>query len=506
MKHYDPKKFVPEASRTGVADASNRSFRLWPRVLGGLALVVLLVIGCGGWAAIARLEGAVVAAGTVKVDQNLKEVQHRDGGIVKTLAIRQGDLVREGQILATLDDIQIKAELLIVRSQLGEALGRQARLIAERDNLRSIEFPTDLGRISGAADIVIHGESRLFAGNKVGRDSQKEQLELSISQTQEEIKGMQARLAAKEEEIKLVGAERDKLDHLFEKKIVEYTRVYSAHRDWARILGERGEISASIARAKVRASEIRVQIIAVDQNASTEAQRELRTVDARISELSERKLAIEDRLSRTEIRSPVSGYVNELFVHTIGGVITPAARIATIVPQNVELKFEIRISPADIDQVKERQPARVRLTAFNRTTTPEPAAGLQPLSRRSGQALVGPRSLSHDDARDEGPGRHGFPCLRARPDKWSGALHCIRQSAIKRGGRRPIGWNETGARNARRGVYFDPRKNSRLLSIQTLHRPDESRLPRALTASSSLAFAREMRRALPVLEVRRTVR
>ena len=371
MKHVHPKEFALQEPLSNAARATERSFRLWPRILSGVALVVLLVIGCGGWAALARLEGAVVAAGTVKVDQNLKEVQHRDGGIVKTLSFRQGDLVKEGQVLATLDDVQIKAELLIVRSQLGEALGRQARLIAERDNLSSIEFPADLQRISSAADIVIHGESRLFAGNKLGRDSQKEQLELSINQTLEEIRGMEARLAAKEQELKLVGAERDKLDALFERKIVEYTRVYSAHRDWVRILGERGEISAGIARAKVRASEIKVQVIAVDQNASTEAQRDLRTVDARISELSERRLAIEDRLSRTEIRAPVSGYVNELFVHTVGGVITPAAKIATIVPQSAELKFEIRISPADIDQVREGYPARIRLTAFNRNTTPE---------------------------------------------------------------------------------------------------------------------------------------
>ena len=211
MKHYDRKAFAV-ASSSSVAPATERAFRLWPRILSGLALVVLLVIGCGGWAAIARLEGAVVAAGTVKVDQNLKEVQHRDGGIVRTLSVRQGDLVREGQVLATLDDVQIKAEHLIVRSQLGEALGRQARLIAERDNLSLIEFPADLGRVSNAAHTVIHGETRLFAGNKLGRDSQKEQLELSISQTLEEIKGMQARLAAKEHEIKLVGAEREKLD------------------------------------------------------------------------------------------------------------------------------------------------------------------------------------------------------------------------------------------------------------------------------------------------------
>jgi HlyD family type I secretion membrane fusion protein len=279
--------------------------------------------------------------------------------------------------------VQIKAELLIVRAQLSEAMGRQARLIAERDNLVEIEFPAAIWQISSSADTVIHGESRLFTGNKRGRDSQKEQLELSIAQTGEEIKGMEARLVAKEEEIKLVGAERDKLDLLFERKIVEYTRVYSAHRDWARIMGERGEISASIARSRVRASEIRVQIIAVDQNASTEAQRELRTVDARISELRERKLAIEDRLSRTEIRSPASGYINELFIFTVGGVITPAARIATVVPENAELKFEIRISPADIDQVREGQPARLRLTAFNRNTTPEMKAKVAMVSPAS---------------------------------------------------------------------------------------------------------------------------
>jgi HlyD family secretion protein len=373
MKHVDGSEFapVPVPSAPKVVHRE-RPLRLWPRVLAGLGLSALLVAGCGGWAAWAMLEGAIVAPGTVKVDQNLKEVQHRDGGIVKTLAVRQGDFVREGQVLATLDDVQIKAEHLIVRSQMVESLGRRARLVAERDNLPAVEFPSDMHALfpSTAAE-VIHGETRLFTGNKTARDSQKEQLELSIRQTGAEIRGMEARLAAKEEEIKLVGAEREKLQSLFDRKILEYQRVYTAQRDYARIMGEQGEIQASIARAMVRTSEIRVQIIAVDQNASTEAQKDLRTVEARIAELQERKLAVEDRLSRTEIRSPASGYINELFAYTVGGVITPAAKIATVVPENAELKFEIKISPADIDQVRVGQPARIRLTAFNRTTTPE---------------------------------------------------------------------------------------------------------------------------------------
>jgi Biotin-lipoyl like len=113
--------------RSGISH-KDPSFRLWPRVIGGLALSICLVIVCGGWAALAKLEGAVVTAGSVKVDQNLKEVQHRDGGIIKTLAVRQGDLVKEGQILATLDDVQIKAELLIIKST-----GRGARPQGEID-------------------------------------------------------------------------------------------------------------------------------------------------------------------------------------------------------------------------------------------------------------------------------------------------------------------------------------------------------------------------------------
>src|SRR5690606_33776349 len=137
-------------------------------------------------------------------------------------------------------------------------------------------------------------------------------------------KGMESRLVAKGEEIQLVGAERTKLLDLYERKITDYSRVYTASREWARLLGERGEIEASIARAKVRSTEVKLQILAIDQTASNEAQRELRLIDARISELKERKLAIRDRLERTDIRAPVSGYINELFIHTIGGVITPA--------------------------------------------------------------------------------------------------------------------------------------------------------------------------------------
>ena len=232
MTHDESGRFDPKTGRTAAGKAGDETvFPLWPRVAGGLVLAIGLVVGCGGWAAFAKLEGAVVTTGSVKVDQNLKEVQHRDGGIVKTLAVRQGDLVKGGQILATLDDVQIKAELLIVRSQLAESLGRKARLIAERDNLSSIVFPDEIKSLTASADPILHGETRLFEGNRVGRESQKEQLELSIVQTGEEIKGMESRLAAKKEEIGLVRAEREKLLMLFEKRDRRFlARLYGSSR------------------------------------------------------------------------------------------------------------------------------------------------------------------------------------------------------------------------------------------------------------------------------------
>jgi HlyD family type I secretion membrane fusion protein len=105
--------------------------------------------------------------------------------------------------------------------------------------------------------------------------------------------------------------------------------------------------------------------------ARTEAQRELSVVEPRISELRERAAAIEDRLSRTEIRAPVAGTINEIAVNTIGGVITPAEKLVTIVPAGAELRIEAQINPADIDQITIGQPTRLRFSAFNQRTTPE---------------------------------------------------------------------------------------------------------------------------------------
>ena len=364
----DAKKYATLGDRD---EEEDHKLRLGGRVVAGLAFGVLLLAGVGGWAATAELKGAVIATGVVKVDRDLKAIQHRDGGIVSEIGIREGDFVTAGQVLLRLDDAQTKAELSIVRAQLAELSVKKARLLAERDVIELIELP-DLPDNAGEhiGDIVA-GETRLLEGNRRNRKTQTDQLVLSVDQLGEEIAGLEAQRTAKLDEIALVERENDKIKGLAEQKLIENARVFATSRDLARLTGEKAEITASIARAKVRISEIRLQIIGVEETARTEAQRELSAVEPKLAELRERAAAIEDRLRRTDIRAPIAGIVNELSVNTLGGVISPAEKLVSIVPEDAELKIEARLAPTDIDQVRVGQAAKLRFSAFNQRTTPE---------------------------------------------------------------------------------------------------------------------------------------
>jgi HlyD family type I secretion membrane fusion protein len=359
------------ASNFDTLDDDGGAFRLGGRVLAGCTLGFLLIAVVGGWAATAQLSGAVIATGTVNVDQNLKTVQHRDGGIISEIAVEEGDFVVEGEILIRLDDVQTRAELAIVRAQLAEAYVRRARLVAERDGVEVLQASGITEATTEHLQALLAGEARLLEGNLRNRSSQKDQLNLGIEQLGEEIGGLEAQRAAKIDEIDLVRVEHQKMKGLVDKQLVERSRAHTSERELRRMEGEKASIDAEIARAKARISEIKLQVIAIDEQARTEAQRELSVIDPRIAELNERRWAIEDRLSRTEIKAPISGTINELAVNTIGGVIKPAETLVTIVPKDAMLKIKARLAPTDIDQVYLGQSANLRFSTFNQRTTPE---------------------------------------------------------------------------------------------------------------------------------------
>lgn len=193
-------------------------------------------------------------------------------------------------------------------------------------------MPAEPDAMGENAAAVAAGEFRLFEENYRARESQKQQLSLRIDQLNEEITGLSLLRDAKAGETRLIQRELEQVRMLHNRKLTPVSRVYAMERDEMRLSGEHRSLVSQIARAKGQISEIKVQILAVDENARAQAQRELRAAEARLSELVERDIAAVDKLRRIDMRAPQSGIVHELSVHTVGGVITAAEQVMLIVP------------------------------------------------------------------------------------------------------------------------------------------------------------------------------
>jgi HlyD family secretion protein len=342
-------------------------------LIAGIAVMILLVGGVGGWAATTQFSGAVIAQGLLVVDTSVKKVQHPTGGVVGELLVRDGSRVRAGEILLRLDDTQTRAQLAVITTSLDELMARQARLEAERDGADQIMFPESL--LSRESDPQIArlttGERKLFETRRTAREGQKAQLAARVAQLKEEIAGTEAQERAKVEQIEWVTKELKGVHELWEKNLVPFVRVTALEREAARLAGERGQALAAIAQIKGKINEIELQMTQVDQDMRNEVGRELADIRGKISELSERKIAAEDNLRRIDIRAPQDGVVLQLSVHTVGGVVGPGEQIMLIVPQAEALTVEARVAPQDINQVHVGQTAALRFSGLNQRTTPE---------------------------------------------------------------------------------------------------------------------------------------
>ncbi|HEX8829319.1 MAG TPA: HlyD family type I secretion periplasmic adaptor subunit [Xanthobacteraceae bacterium] len=342
-------------------------------ILAGTILVAALVLGLGGWAATAQISGALIAPGSIVVDSNVKKVQHPTGGVVGELFVRDGDHVKAGDILLRLDETVTRANLAIVTKGLTELYARKARLAAERDGADSVAVPPELAGHLNDRDVkdALASERKLFELRRQDRLGQKQQLRERITQLQEQITGLAAQQDAKDKGIALVEQELQGVRDLWQKNLVQLSRLTSLQREEAQLQGERGQLVAQVAEAKGKIAEIQLQIIQVDEDLSSDVAKELRDIDSKIGEFVERKVTAEDQLKRTDIRAPQDGIVFQSTANTVGGVITAGDPIMLIVPESDNLMVEVKVDPKDIDQVQFGQPVVLRFTSFNVRTTPE---------------------------------------------------------------------------------------------------------------------------------------
>ena len=357
-----------DARRFSATPATRRSLNR--HMLGVLGIVGLAGMA-GAWTGTTQLSGAIIATGSLVVETSIKKIQHPTGGIVTRLNVQEGAQVRPGELLIRLDATTTQANLDTVTKGLWEMEARGARLEAERDGLPDVTFPRDLLNAGPAVDRIVDGERRLFQFRRDALLGQKSQLKERIGQLQDEIRGLTEQSEAKAQEASISEREYQGVMDLWKKNLIQMSRVTGLEREMSRLKGERGTLVASMAGTRGKISETELQIIQLEQNMRSDVAKELAEIRAKSATLVEQKVTAFDQLKRIDIRSPQAGFVHELSVHTVGGVISPGEAVMLIVPAADTLVADVRVAPQDIDRIQVGQAAGVRFPSFDQRTSPE---------------------------------------------------------------------------------------------------------------------------------------
>jgi epimerase transport system membrane fusion protein len=335
-------------------------------------IVLLSTLGFFGlWAYIAPIDGAAMAPGFVAVKSHKKTVQHLDGGIVSQLLVKDGDIVKEGDLLLMLDGTENKAQLEIARGQFITLAAQVARLNAERDGKKSIVYPSSL---DNAADVRIteakKTENQLFVARKNAHEGEMAVLKQRVGQLNSKIDGFKGQRNSKQELVASYSEEVRDLKELLAEGFADKQRLRDLERSFMLNSGEISALSSEIAASEIQIGETKLEILQLEKKFQEDVSTKLSEVQTDLYDVTQRMMATKDKVVRIDIKAPVAGRVMGMDMHTVGGVILPGHPILDIVPQKEELIVDAQVSPLDIDRVSVGLIAEVRFTAFAQAITP----------------------------------------------------------------------------------------------------------------------------------------
>ncbi|WIJ24043.1 HlyD family type I secretion periplasmic adaptor subunit [Devosia sp. RR2S18] len=356
----------PNAPRGKAKEFSPR-----PYVMMGYATILMTFGVFGVWAATAPLAAGVVAGGTVSVESSRKIVQHLEGGIVEAIHGREGEIVEAGEVVLELDATEAQGNVAYLAGRMYMLQAQQARLEAESTNAEGIVFPEVLlNSTDSLVTRIVTLQQTLFNDRKASKDGQIAIFTSRIDQLEEAIRGMTVQKGALEEQMTSLNEEVARLTQGQESGVVATNQLSSMTRSVLQLQGELGSVTSEIAKLRQSISESELQIIQVSQEFVERAGTELRDVREQLNETTERYHVALDVLERTTVRAPVRGMLQNIKVHTIGGVIRPAEPVMDIIPLDDDLVIAAQIRPIDIDSISIGQEAEVRFPAFSTKSTP----------------------------------------------------------------------------------------------------------------------------------------
>jgi HlyD family type I secretion membrane fusion protein len=342
-------------------------------IIAGLVVIGFFFGGLAAWSVFFPFQGAVIAPGVVKVSGERKVVQHLEGGMIERIRVREGDLVSAGDPLIELRSSQIVSNVELLQGRLWTKMAEGARLQAEVEMAQAITWPDALTALSDHPDVAM-----LLAKEMDIFTYRRSDLEGKIHLYQSQIKQLGNRIEGATEESISVGEIIDNLEEDLESKrplladqFMGKTEILQLERSLAEYRGRMGRLKQDIAAYQQQIEELRLRIVDIQNQYRESAMSQLGAVKETIFEVSEQIKPYQDARERLTIRAPVSGVVINMRVHSEDtGVISPGMPLLEIVPSDLKLIVTAEVRPQDITSVKEGQPTKVQLAAFQRKSTP----------------------------------------------------------------------------------------------------------------------------------------
>ena len=347
-----------------------------PFVFLGLFIVSTFVGGTAYWAAKSTLDGAVVAPAAFVVEGNRKTVEHLEGGIVREIYVRDGDLVEAGQTLLELDSTDLDVNLDVIESQLGDLMVRRAYLLAQLADADGFQMDDAAATFGVTLEPALWQDAyftqqRLFDAEKRTRVSEARLRAQQIASLRAEISGLREQQSANQRQLDITSDELANLDTLLGKGLVTAARANTRRIEVERLQGINASLRTQEAQASNQIEELKLTATGQENERLQRYTGELVAVESELATLKPQYVGTKAQQRRLKINAPVSGRVVEMTVFTDGGVVRPGAAILDIVPADEDLVVEARVRTTDVDKLFVGQTTRVRLSGFGQSDVPE---------------------------------------------------------------------------------------------------------------------------------------
>lgn len=331
--------------------------------------IIVLVIGFGGfllWATLAPLDEGVPCQGKVSIDTKRKVLQHQTGGIIRNIFVKEGQMVKAGEILVTLDDSNVKGRLAEIRQHYIGLRTSEGRLIAEQTGAVNILFHQDLMEMASDPLVLrnMRNQEMLLSARRTGLAAELQGFKESIQGQEAQIQGLKGVLQSRKDQSDLIKTQLIGISELVQEGYAPRIQQQDLQLKLAQSIGDIADAQSGIIKAQRAIAELRQRALARKGEYDKEVETQMAQVQLEVDADAEKLKALTEELDRMQMRSPATGQVVGLQFQTVGSVVQPGQKLLDVVPLDEGLLLEAKIPPHLIDKIRLGQSADIRFSSF----------------------------------------------------------------------------------------------------------------------------------------------